>query len=217
MELPLYNIEGRVVDTVQVRDDVFGVSPNMAVLHQSVLRQLANARQGTASTKTRGEVVGSTIKLFKQKGTGRARQGGIRAPHRRGGGIAFGPRPRSYRQALPKKLRRLAIRSALSAKAAEENLIVLQDFEMDKPSTKEMLGILGALGVTSTAVVVTERSYQNIIMSARNIPGIRTLPAPVINVVEILTPKKLVMTLGALRAVENIWGVGEVPTPAEAS
>ncbi|MBM2826093.1 MAG: ribosomal protein L4/L1e [Dehalococcoidia bacterium] len=217
MNLPLYNTEGKIIDTIQVRDDIFGITPHKAVLHQAVVRQLANARQGNASTKTRGMVAGSTIKLFRQKGTGRARQGGVRAPHRRGGGIVFGPHPRSYRQAMPKKMRRLAIRSALSSKVAEENLIVLQDLEMESPSTKEMLRILGALGIKSTALIITGKSHQNIVLSARNIAGIRTLPALVINTVEIINPRKLIMTLEAVRVVENMWGVGEIAAPLEDS
>jgi len=142
MKYQLVDQKGAKLEEVELRDDVFGIEPNTTVVHQALLRQLANARQGTHDTKTRGEVEGSTRKLFRQKGTGRARQGGARAPHRKGGGVVFGPHPRSYRQAMPKKMRRLAIRSVLSAKARDGELILIKGFEFEQPKTKAMIQVL---------------------------------------------------------------------------
>ena len=141
MQVPVHNLVGEVVDHIEISEQVFAVPLNRAVVHQAMVRQQANARQGTASTKTRGEVAGSTAKLFRQKGTGQARAGGVRSPLRRGGGITFGPKPRSYRQAMPKKMRQLALRCVLSAKVRDEELIVLEQLKLDKPRTKEMAQI----------------------------------------------------------------------------
>lgn len=206
MDYPLLNQAGTQLSTVQLRDDVFGLVPHEAVVHQALLRQLANARQGTHDTKTRGEVEGSTRKLYRQKGTGRARQGGIRAPHRRGGGITFGPHPRSYRQAMPKKMRRLAIRSVLSAKAREGELVLVDALTFPEIKTKLMTEVLEALKVQGTALVVTEAPQQEVILSARNVPGVFTLPAPQLNVATLLAHRYLVLTLAAARRAEEIWG-----------
>lgn len=156
MQVPVHNTSGEIIEQIEINDAVFGVPFNVNVVHQALVRQLANARVGTANTKTRGEVDGSTRKLFRQKGTGHARQGSIRAPHRRGGGIVFGPKPRSYRQDMPKKMRRLALRCVLSSKAAEGDLRIVDKLDLDKPSTKEMARILNNLKVDSTALVVME-------------------------------------------------------------
>jgi len=166
VQVPVYNLVGEVVDHIEISEQVFAVPLNQAVVHQAVVRQRANARQGTASTKTRGEVAGSTAKLFRQKGTGQARAGGIRSPLRRGGGIVFGPKPRSYRQAMPKKMRQLALRCVLSAKVRDEELIVLEQLKLDKPRTKEMAQILAALGVDSSALIVTSEPEENVVKSA---------------------------------------------------
>jgi len=206
MQVPVYGLTGEVVDNIEISDRVFGVPFNEAVVHQAVVRQQANARQGTASTKTRGEIVGSSRKLFRQKGTGSARAGSVKSPLRRGGGIAFGPRPRSYRQAMPKKMRRLALRCALSAKASDGELTVLESLTLDEPKTKEMARILEALNVGSTALVVTSESRTNVAKSARNLPGIKTRPADVLNVVDILSSKALLMEVAAVRRAEQLWG-----------
>jgi len=169
MEYPLHNQLGTQVGTVELRDDVFGIVPNTAVVHQALVRQLANGRQGTHSTKTRGEVAGSTKKLYRQKGTGRARQGSIRAPHRRHGGIVFGPKPRSYRQAMPKKMRRLAIRSVLSAKAADGELLLVDSLSLGTPKTKDMATVLRALQVQGTTLVVMAPPTENVVLAARNL------------------------------------------------
>lgn len=206
MEVPVYNLAGEVVDHIEIGNYVFGVPLNEAVVHQVMVRQRANARQGTASTKTRGEVSGSTRKLFHQKGTGNARAGSIKSPLRPGGGIVFGPKPRSYRQAVPKKMRRLALRCMLSAKVRDKELIILEQLKLAQPRTKDMVAILGALGVDSSALIVTSEPEENMIKSARNLPEIKTMPASLLNVVDILSYKMLLMTVAAVRKAEELWG-----------
>jgi len=206
MQAPVYGLTGEIVDNVEISDQVFGVPFNEGVVHQAVLRQRANARQGTASTKTRSEVAGSSRKLFRQKGTGNARAGSIKSPLRRGGGIIFGPKPRSYRQSMPKKMRRLALRCALSAKARGGELTILESLSMDEPKTREMARVLEALRVESTALVVTSEPKGNVVKSARNLPGIQTREASMLNVLDILSKKALVMELAAVRKAEELWG-----------
>ncbi len=206
MQVPVYSLTGDVVEHIEISDEVFGVPFNQTVVHQAVVRQQANARQGTASTKTRSEVSGSTRKLFRQKGTGLARAGSRRSPLRRGGGIIFGPKPRDYRQAMPKKMRQLALRCVLSAKAGDGELVVLEQLKFDEPKTKKMAGILAALGVDSSALIVTAEPEGNVVKSARNLPGIKTMPAALLNVVDILSYKMLLMTVAAVRRAEQLWG-----------
>ncbi|MEE8413603.1 MAG: 50S ribosomal protein L4 [Dehalococcoidales bacterium] len=206
MKASVYNLAGEVVDQIEVDDRVFGVPFNQAVVHQAMVRQRANARQGTASTKTRGEVSGSTRKLFRQKGTGNARAGSIKSPLRRGGGIIFGPKPRSYRQAMPKKMRQLALRCVLSEKVRDEDLVILEQLEFEKIKTKEMAGVLNALEVKSSALIVTSGVEENVVKSARNLPKVKTTPAGLLNVLDILTHKKLLMTVAAVRGAEELWG-----------
>lgn len=206
MQVPVYSLTRDVIKHIEISDDVFGVPFNQAVVHQAMVRQRANARQGTASTKTRSEVSGTTKKLFRQKGTGSARGGSRRSPLRRGGGITFGPKPRSYRQAMPKKMRRLALRCVLSAKAADGELMVLEKLELDEPKTKEMAQILTALGVNSSTLIATSESEENVVKSARNLPSIKTTPANLLNVVDLLSHKKLLMTEAAIGKVEQLWG-----------
>ncbi len=206
MQLSVHSLSGKVVDHIEVSDYVFAVPFNGAVVHQAMVSQQANARQGTASTKTRGTVAGSTRKLYAQKHTGNARAGSSKSPLRRGGGIIFGPHPRDYHQALPKKMRRLALRCLLSAKARDDELIAIEKLDFAEPKTKEMAQILVALGVDSSALVVTPQSVESVVKSARNIPGIKTMPAGLLNVVDLLNHKKLIMTVGAVRAVDELWG-----------
>jgi len=206
MQVLVYGLTGEVVDNIEISDHVFDVPFNEAVVHQAVVRQRANARQGTANAKTRGEVVGSTRKLYRQKGTGYARAGSIKSPLRRGGGITFGPKPRNYRQAMPKKMRRLALRCALSAKARDGEMTVLDSLTLDEPKSKEMAQILKALKVDSTALVVTSEAKANVVKSASNLPGIKTRPADVLNVVDILSSKTLLMEVAAVRRAEQLWG-----------
>ena len=206
MQVPVYSLSGEVVKHIEISDHVFAVPFNQAVVHQALVRQRANARQGTASTKTRGEVSGSSIKLFRQKHTGRARAGNRKSPLRRGGGITFGPHPRSYEQAIPKKMRQLALRCVLSAKASDGELKVVEQLKVKEPKTKEMVRILAALGVDSSALIATSEPEENVIKSARNIPRIKTTPANILNVVDILSYKMLLMTEAAVRKAEQLWG-----------
>src|SRR5262245_29682563 len=154
MDAPVRSLPGAAVGTLALDDRVFGIEPNRAVLHQAVVAQLANRRQGTADTRTRGEVRGGGKKPWRQKGTGRARQGSTRAPHWRGGGVVFGPHPRSYHQRLPRKMRRLALRSALSDKVANDGLVVVEDFTLSESRTKVMIAALEALGATSGRTII---------------------------------------------------------------
>ena len=209
MEVPVYSISGEVVKRIEISDRVFAVPFNRAVVHQALVSQQANARQGTSSTKTRSEVSGSGKKLYRQKHTGLARAGDRRSPTRRGGGITFGPKPRSYRQDMPKKMRQLAIRCALSAKARDEELKVLEKLELDQPKTKVMEEVLMALGVDSSALIVTGEPEENVVKSARNLVGVKTMPANMLNVVDLLSYKMLLMTEAAVRKAEKIWGPQE--------
>ena len=206
MEVPVYNLAREVVKHIEISDHVFGVPFNQALVHQAMVRQRANARQGTSSTKTRSEVSGSSRKLYRQKGTGSARAGSIRSPLRRGGGITFGPKPRDYRQDMPKKMRQLALRCVLSAKAGGGELMVLEQFGFDEPKTKEMARVLAALGVDSSALIATSGAEGNVVKSTRNLPGIKTTPASLLNVIDILSCKMLLMTEAAVRKVEQLWG-----------
>jgi large subunit ribosomal protein L4 len=206
MQAPVYNLAGEVVENIEISDKVFGVPFNEALVHQSVLRQQANARQGNASTKTRGNVSGSTRKLYKQKGTGSARAGSIKSPLRRGGGIVFGPHPRDYHQAMPKSMRRLALRCVLSAKLEDGELKILESFKLDEIKTKNVVSILDAMQVDKTTLVVTGEGNVNLVKSARNLPGVKTLPANLLNVVDIISHNTLLIEVNAVRIAEQLWG-----------
>ncbi len=214
MRAQVYNLNGQIVEEIEIREDVFGVPFNEAVVHQAIVRQLANRRLGTADTKTRGEVTGSTRKLYAQKHTGRARRGDIKSPLLRKGGVAFGPHPRSYRQDMPKKMRRLALRCVLSAKASSGALKIVDGLEIDEPKTKAVLDMLIALGIDSSAIIATAEAEPNIIISARNLPGLKTMPAPLLNVADLLSHKVLIMTVDAVRVVEKLWGEKSMPETA---
>ncbi len=203
MQLPVRNLAGEVVDNIDVDSGVFAVPVNQAVVHQAMVRQLANARLGTADSKTRAEVSGSTKKLYRQKHTGRARKGSIKSPLLRGGGVTFGPHPRSYRQRMPKKMRRLAMRCLLSEKASSGEIVVVNQFNLEQPKTAEMARALKAVGVTSSALVVTQAPDLKIIRSAQNLSGTRTLPAALLNVVDLLSYRFLVISVDGLRVVES--------------
>ncbi len=216
MKLAVHNAQGRRVRQITVDDTVFGIVPNGAVLHQAFVAQRANQRRGSASTKSRGEVQGSTRKIRSQKYTGRARQGSNRSPVRVGGGVAFGPRPRSYRQALPKKMRRLAIRSALSGKVADGQLHVVDKIGFKRPRTKDVIRILNNVGIERSALIVTGEPDRSVLISARNRPKTKVLPAAYLNVVDMLTHRDLLLTEGAVRAVEGLWGAAAAkPAAAE--
>ncbi|NPV26993.1 MAG: 50S ribosomal protein L4 [Firmicutes bacterium] len=203
-KVAVFNIEGNQVGEIELRDEIFGIEPNEAVLHETVVMQLASLRRGTASTKTRAEVAGGGKKPWRQKGTGRARAGSIRSPLWRKGGIIFGPKPREYRYSLPRKVRRLALKSALSAKVKSGDLIVLDDLTMNRPKTKDMVRILNALKVDRKALIVTAQANENVEKSARNIPGILPLVAVGLNVYDILAHDKLIMTKDAVARVEEV-------------
>ena len=206
MQVPVYSLAGEVIEHIEISDEVFAVPFNQAVVHQAMVRQRANVRQGTASTKTRSEVSGSSGKLFRQKGTGQARAGSRRSPLRRGGGITFGPHPRNYRQAMPKKMRQLALKCVLSAKVEDGELMVLQQLKFEVPKTKEMAGVLATLGVDSSALIVTVEPENSVVKSVHNLVRIKALPANLLNVVDILSHKRLLMTVAAMRLVERLWG-----------
>lgn len=210
MKLPVTDPSGKKATAIDADDAVFGVEPNTAVVHQTLLAQLAARRAGTASTKSRGEVRGSTAKIRRQKGLGMARQGSNRAPHRRGGGVVFGPRPRSYAQKLPKRMRRLAIRSVLSSRAQDERLRVVTGLgsasDGDHPSAKAVVELLAALGVERSALIVTGAADRTAYLSARNVAGADVLPADTISVAELLAHHTLVLTVDAVRRCEELWG-----------
>ena len=205
MKVPVHSANGQVVGDIELNGRVFGIVANEAVVHQALVRQLANARKGTANTKTRGEVAGGGAKLYRQKGLGRARAGSLRSPLRKGGGVIFGPHPRSYKQAMPKKMRNLAMRSVLSAKAASGELIIVDEFKFEQPKTKEMIRTLEAIGIDSSVLIVTDKPERNVIKSASNIPKVKTLPVSVLNIRDMLSHKRLVMTRAAAEKAEQLW------------
>jgi large subunit ribosomal protein L4 len=205
MKLPVLSVEGKELRSLEVDDSVFGIEPNQSVLHQAFVTQRNNQRAGTASTKTRGEVQGSTRKERMQKYTGRARHGGARAPIFAGGGIAFGPRPRSFALSLNKKMRRLAIRSALSGKVADGELVIVNDLNFPAPKTKEVLRILRNVGIERSALIVTGRPDRTIVASARNLAKTKVLPAAYLNVADMLNHRHLLMTEEAVKVAEGLW------------
>ena len=203
--MPVYSLTGEVVDQIELGQAIFDLPFNEAVVHQAMARQLANRRQGTASTKTRGEVIGSTRKLYAQKHTGRARRGNIKSPLLRGGGVVFGPKPRIYRQLMPKKMRRLALKCLLSAKVREGNIKLVQELNFKEPKTKDMLDVLSSLGIDSSTLVLTAQSTPNVVRAAANLPKVKVLISPLINVLDLLSYEMLVATVPAIRNIEQIW------------
>lgn len=206
MEIPVYSTTGQVVKNVTVSDELFGVPMNDAVVHQALVAQQANARQGTSSTKTRSEVAGTTKKMFRQKGTGEARAGSKKSGLRPGGGIIFGPKPRDYSKALPKKMRQLAIRCLLSDKVSSGGLKVIEALDIDTPRTKEMSAILTTLEMSPSTIIATAGADAKVIMAARNLPQVKTTPANQLNVVDLLKYDKLLLTEQALEVVQKLWG-----------
>ena len=200
----LYNIKAEKVGEIELSDAIFGIEANKEAMHTMVVNYLANQRQGTQSTKTRTEVRGGGRKPWRQKGTGRARQGSIRAPQWTGGGVALGPKPRSYRFSVNKKLRRLALKSALSTKVAENEIIVIDELKLDSFKTKEMAAILKAFEVDN-ALVVTAGKDDNVVRSAANIPGIETSMAENLNVYDVLKHSKFIVTKDAVSKIEEVY------------
>jgi large subunit ribosomal protein L4 len=206
MQVPVYNVEGEQVSERELRDDIFAVPINEALMHQALVRQLANARLGTHKTKTRGEIQGGGRKPWRQKGTGRARQGSIRSPQWRGGGTVFGPSPRDYRQKMPRKMRRQALRSALSVKASESQVVLVDTLAMAEPKTKQMLGTLKNLGIGTSALILLPQRDEEILRSVRNLPEIRTLVAQYLNVRDLLKFEYILVPLDSLEVIERILG-----------
>lgn len=206
MQLPVFNMAGAQVGERDLPDAIFGVAVNQDVMHQAVVRQFANARLGTHQTKTRSDVRGGGKKPWRQKGTGRARQGTIRAPQWRGGGTVFGPHPRSYAQKMPRKMRQLALKSALSDKLASEQVILLEALNMEAPRTKDFIAFLDNISMESNALVLLPEQNVVVEKSARNLPYVKLLRANCLNVRDILYYDYLIIPLAALDMIEEIWG-----------
>ncbi|MGO1369136.1 MAG: 50S ribosomal protein L4 [Senegalia sp. (in: firmicutes)] len=204
-KVALYNINGEQIDDIELDDNVFGVEVNRHVLYEVVKNQLANKRQGTQSVKTRAEVRGGGRKPWRQKGTGRARQGSIRAPHFVGGGVSFAPKPRDYSYSVPKKVRRLAMKSALSSKVIDNEMFVIDALNIDAPKTKEITNMLKSLNSSKKALIVMDRKDENIIKSARNIKGVQTALVNTINVYDILKYDAFIITKDAVKKVEEVY------------
>ena len=201
----VYDMAGSAVSETELNDAIFGIEPNVSVMHAVVLNYLANQRQGTQSTLTRTEVRGGGKKPWRQKGTGHARQGSTRAPQWTHGGVAIGPKPRSYRYTLNKKVRRLAMKSALSAKVQEGNLIVLDTLTMDEFKTKKIVAMLNALGVEKKALIVTAEAEPKVYRSAANIPGVKTATVGTLNVYDILNGGKFIAPTNAIAKIEAVY------------
>lgn len=201
----VYNMLGEQVEEIELSENIFGIEINQHVVYEVVKNQLANKRQGTQSTKTRAEVRGGGRKPWKQKGTGRARQGSIRAPHFTGGGITFGPKPRDYSYKVPKKVRRLALKSVLTSKVQENEIIVIDAINFDAPRTKDMANFLNNIKADKKALIVMGEKNVNVIKSANNIPNVATALVNTINVYDILKYNSFIITKDALRKVEEVY------------
>ena len=201
----VYDMTGKKTSTKKLSDDIFGIEPNVAVMHSAVINYLANQRQGTQSTKTRSEVSGGGRKPWRQKGTGHARQGSTRSPQWTHGGIALGPKPRSYRFALPKKVRRLAMKSAFSTKVAAGEMMILKELKLDEIKTKTMANLFGALKATKKVLLVLPENDQKVILSARNIPGVKTALVNTLNVYDILNCDKFIVVKDAVAQLEEVY------------
>ena len=206
MQVVVKNIAGENVGEAELRDDIFGIEPNVSVMHQALVRQLANRRLGTHKAQTRGDVSRTKAKWFRQKGTGRARHGSRSAPIFVGGGVAHGPKPRDYVQKMPRKMRRLAVRSALSAKVADARLVVLDVLDFQEPKTRLMAEALRNLGIAGSAVVVLSERNVNVERSINNLEDVKTLQAGYLNVRDLLKYDYLIVPKGALAVVEEIFG-----------
>ena len=201
----VYDMSGKLVGEIELSEAVFGIDPNGAAVHEAVKNHLANKRQGTQSALTRAEVSGGGRKPWRQKGTGRARQGSTRAPQWTHGGIVFAPKPRSYSFGMNKKAKRLALKSVLSAKVAESNLVVIDAIKMDAPKTAEFAKFLKAVGCDTKTLVVTAEADQNVVKSGRNIPGCEITFANLINVYDVINANKLVVDRAALQKIEEVF------------
>ena len=204
-KVTMLNMQGANAGTIELNDEIFAITPNEFAVHAVVKNYLANQRQGTQSAKTRGEVRGGGKKPFRQKGTGRHRQGHSTDPSQIGGGIVFAPKPRDYRYHLPKKLRRLAMKSALSSKVAENEIIVVDELKFDAPKTKDMINFLKAVNAEKKALIITAEKDENVVKSASNIPGVRTALATTMNVYEIVNHTSFIVTEEAVKLIEEVY------------
>lgn len=204
-KVTMLNMAGQEAGTIELKDEIFGIEPNQNAVHAVVKNILANRRQGTQSAKTRAEVRGGGRKPFRQKGTGRHRQGSSTDPSQVGGGVVFAPKPRSYRYTLPKKLRRLAMLSALSSKAQEKELIVIDEIKFEEPKTKEMVKLLENIKAEKKALIVTAEKDYNIVKSAANIPGVRTALVTTMNVYDIINHTNFIVTKEAVEKIEEVY------------
>ena len=201
----MLNMEGKEAGTIELKDEIFGIEPNEAAVHQVVVNYLANQRQGTQSAKTRAEVRGGGRKPFRQKGTGRHRQGSSTDPSQVGGGVVFAPKPRDYSYKVPKKIKRLALKSALSDKVQNQEIIVLDTLDFEAPKTKDMIKVLDSIKADKKALIVTAEKNENVVRSASNIPGVRTALATTMNVYEIVNANSLVVTKDAVEKIEEVY------------
>jgi large subunit ribosomal protein L4 len=206
MQVDVMNLNGEVAGQIEVSEFVFGIEPNTSVMHQALIRQHANQRRGTHSTLTRGEVSGGGRKPWKQKGTGRARQGSTRAPHWRHGGIVFGPKPRDYTQAMPKRMRRLALRSALSAKMRDGQIVIVDSLTGLEGRTKEGIAFLGRLGEARGTVIATREQLENVQRGVGNIPEVKTMLVNYLNLHDLLKHARLILDRDAIAYIEETWG-----------
>ena len=204
-KVTMLNMQGANAGTIELNDEIFAITPNEFAVHAVVNNYLANQRQGTQSAKTRGEVRGGGKKPFRQKGTGRHRQGHSTDPSQIGGGIVFAPKPRDYRYTLPKKLRRLAMKSALSSKVAENQIVVVDELKFEEPKTKEMIKFLEAVKAEKKALIITAEKDENVVKSAANIPGVRTALATTMNVYEIVNYTSFIVTKEAVELIEEVY------------
>ena len=203
--ISVYDMTGKQTGTMELNADIFGIEPNVAVMHSAVINYLANQRQGTQSTKTRSEVSGGGRKPWRQKGTGHARQGSTRSPQWTHGGIALGPKPRSYRFALPKKVRRLALKSAFSSKVLADEMLVLESLSLEEIKTKTIVNMLNALGADRKVLLVLPEKDEKIVLSARNIPGVKTALVNTLNVYDILNCDKFIVVKDAVAQLEEVY------------
>ena len=206
MELTLKNINGENLGSIEVRDDVFNIDMNQPLLHQVIVAQLANKRQGTAKVKTRSEVSGGGAKPRPQKHTGRSRQGSIRSPLWRKGGVTFGPSPRDYSQRTPKRVKRQALKIVLSDKARENRITILDKIGIDNPKTKSMLNLLKTLDIEPSTLMVLDGEKTNIYRTINNIPKVKCLPSSALNPLDLLNARSIVATLDSIRNIESLWG-----------
>ena len=204
-KVTMLNMEGKEAGTIELKDEIFGIEPNANAVHAVVKNYLANQRQGTQSARTRGEVRGGGRKPFRQKGTGRHRQGSSTDPSQIGGGVVFAPKPRSYNYAVPKKVKRLALKSVLSAKVQDGEIIVLDELKMDAPKTKAMVQTLSNIGAEKKALIVTAEKDDNIVWSAANIPGVRTALVGTMNVYDIINHTSFIVTKEAVEKIQEVY------------